>query len=475
MTDIVTLTNAPDLNGYVPLAYRSAPAANPESMPRRVLVVGMGVSGRSVCELLLRRGVEVIATDMMPRGQFKGALDFLEDKGCLLRLGAHLAEDFVSVDQIVVSPGVPLDLEPLRQAREKGIEIVGELEWAWRQTSLPVIAVTGTNGKTTTTSLIGEMLKAAGKRIFVGGNIGTPLSRWLLSGEEAELLVLEVSSFQLDTASRFCPEVGVLLNITEDHLDRYDGFSAYADSKFSLLSRQKTGHVAVVNGDDPLCRNRCSEIPGRLLMYSRSDRTSQATLHEHLARVNIPWKGSFSLSLDRSPLKGVHNEENIMAAVLAVAAMDVPATAMQEVIDRYSGLPHRVELVRARKGIDFYDDSKGTNVGAVVKAVESFDRPILLLLGGRDKLGSYAPLVQAIKTKAKGVFVFGEAAPRMYKDFEAWVPTRSFAGLEEAFREALLRAAPGDVVLLSPACSSFDQYESYAQRGDHFKRLVNEL
>jgi UDP-N-acetylmuramoylalanine--D-glutamate ligase len=435
----------------------------------------MGVSGRSVCELLLRQGVEVIATDIRPRDQFEGALDYLEDKGCRLQLGKHLLDDFVNVDQIVVSPGIPLDLEPLREARKLGVEITGELDWAWRQIKAPTIAVTGTNGKTTTTSLIGEMLKGCGKRVFVGGNIGTPLSRWLLSGEEADLLVLEVSSFQLDTASRFCPEVGVLLNITEDHLDRYESFSAYADSKLSIFCRQGAEHVAIVNGDDPLCKERSGEIPGRTLVYSRSDRTANATIRERLASVDIPWKSSFSLSLETSALKGVHNEENILAAVLAVAAVDAPARIMQEVIDRYRGLSHRVEWVRTWNGIDFYDDSKGTNVGAVVKAVENFDRPILLLLGGRDKLGSYEPLAEPVRAKAKGVFVFGEAAPRMRVEFEKWAPTMSFAGLEESFREAVMRAAPGDVVLLSPACSSFDQYESYAQRGDHFKSLVNQL
>ncbi len=180
-------------------------------LPRKVVVVGMGVSGRSVCELLLQQGVEVIATDLRTRDQFDGVLDPLEEKGCLLRLGSHRRSDFLQADQIVVSPGVPLDLEPLQEAARQGLEIIGELEWAWRQVALPVVAVTGTNGKTTTTSLIGEMLKASGKRVFVGGNIGTPLSRWLLGGESAEILVLEVSSFQLDTASRFRPQVGVLL------------------------------------------------------------------------------------------------------------------------------------------------------------------------------------------------------------------------------------------------------------------------
>ena len=203
--------------------------------PNKVVVVGMGISGRSVSELLLQQNCQVIATDLRGRDQFNGTLDPLEEKGCLLRLGTHSLQDFLGADQIIVSPGVPLDIEPLEEAVKKGIEIIGELEWAWRQVKVPVVAVTGTNGKTTTTSLIGEMLKASGKNVFVGGNIGIPLSKWLLNSQDADVLVLEVSSFQLDTASKFSPEVGVLLNTTEDHLDRYDGFAGYVRSKFPSL------------------------------------------------------------------------------------------------------------------------------------------------------------------------------------------------------------------------------------------------
>jgi UDP-N-acetylmuramoylalanine--D-glutamate ligase len=392
-----------------------------------------------------------------------------------LRLGTHLLDDFVHADQIVVSPGVPLDLEPLKAASLAGVEIVGELEWAWRQTKTPVVAVTGTNGKTTTTSLLGEMLTAAGRRVFVGGNIGTPLSQWILEGGEADVLVLEVSSFQLDTARTFRPRVGVLLNITEDHLDRYESFEAYVRSKLSIFRYQTPGDFAVINMDDPLCRERRSGIPGRLLTYSRNLRDVNAVLVEGRVRCVLPGRDVFELDITRSPLRGVHNEENIMAAALAASVMGAEPGVLQEVIDRYRGLPHRVEWVRRWNGVDFYDDSKGTNVGAVVKALENFDRPVWLLLGGRDKLGSYEPLFEPLRSKGRGVLAFGEAAPRILEQLVRVVETWSFPDLESAFREVSRRASQGDVVLLSPACSSFDQYESYAQRGDHFKRLVGEL
>jgi UDP-N-acetylmuramoylalanine--D-glutamate ligase len=443
--------------------------------PHKVVVVGMGISGRSVCELLLRQNSQVIATDLRGRDQFDGTLDPLEEKGCLLRLGAHSLQDFLGADQIIVSPGVPLDIEPLEEAAKKGIEIIGELEWAWRQVKIPVVAVTGTNGKTTTTSLIGEMLKASGKNIFVGGNIGTPLSKWLLKSQDAEVLVLEVSSFQLDTASKFSPEVGVLLNTTEDHLDRYDGFTGYVRSKFSLFARQHPSDVAIINADDPICLTGSSGIKSRLLLFSRKNDLVQATVRGRQLMINIPWQAPVTLSLEGTHLQGIHNEENILAAILASTVMNTAPSAIQEVIHSYRGLPHRVEWVRAWRGIDFYDDSKGTNVGAVVKAIENFDRPILLLLGGRDKLGSYQPVGEALQTKGKGAFVFGEGAPRIHQELKGWLSTQSFPDLEAAFDDVLNHAVAGDVVLLSPACSSFDQYESYAQRGDHFKRLVMEL
>ncbi len=435
----------------------------------------MGISGRSVCELLLKEGARVVATDIRPRSQFNGSLDKLEEHGCVLRLGEHREEDFLTADQIIISPGVPETIEPLRKAAANGVEVVGELDWAWRRVDLPVVAVTGTNGKTTTTSLIGEIFKNAGKQVFVGGNIGTPLSRWLLEGEKVDALILEVSSFQLDTASRFRPDVGVLLNITEDHLDRYASFAAYADSKLSLFARQSSRDIAIINGDDPLCRERSAEAPGRVLIYSRKDSAAPARVEGSHIVVEAPGRERFSLSIEECALKGVHNEENIMAAALAATAMDLSAEPIEKVVKGYRGLPHRVEWVGAWKGIDFYDDSKGTNVGAVVKALESFNRPVLLLLGGRDKLGSYAPIVESMKGRGKAAFAYGEAAPRIQREIEGEIEAQSFPDLEKAFCEAVKRAAPGDVVLLSPACSSFDQYESYARRGDHFKALVGNL
>lgn len=441
----------------------------------RVLVVGLGISGRAVCSLLRSQGAVVAATDLRTRAEFNGALDGLEAEGCDLRLGSHQVEDFLEADRIIVSPGVPLDIEPLNEARARGKEILGELEWAWRQVSLPSIAVTGTNGKTTTTALIGEMFRQAGKNPFVGGNIGTPLSQWILTGNAADILVLEISSYQLDTAASFRPNIAVLLNVTDDHLDRYENFKAYADSKLSIFRRQNQEDIAIVNGDDPVCRDGISEIPGKVLIFSSSDPKANALVRGVALQISVPGKGSFELSLERTSLHGAHNRENIMAAALAALAADVPPSAIQAGIDSFKGMAHRMEWVRNWRGVDFYNDSKGTNVGAVVKALEGFDGPVLLLLGGRDKLGSYDPLIAPLKEHCKAAFMFGEAGPKIYGLLGGIVPSMLFPDLKTAFREAVEQAAPGDTVLLSPACSSFDQYQSYGQRGNHFKQLVAEL
>jgi UDP-N-acetylmuramoylalanine--D-glutamate ligase len=441
----------------------------------KTLVVGLGKSGLAVCALLLSRGEKVAAADLRSREKFRGALDDIEGAGCLLHLGEHRVQDFLDADRIIVSPGIPLDIEPLSIARIRGAEIIGELEWAWRQVRLPVIAVTGTNGKTTTTALVGEMLRQAGRRPFVGGNIGTPLSEWVLSGEPADTLVLELSSFQLDTAPTFRPDVGVLLNITEDHLDRYVSFEAYADSKISLFRKQRGSDFAIINLDDPICRKKSAEVPCRVLTFGGPDSTANARVEGASVRVAIPGREAFSVSIEKTRLLGLHNRENIMAACLAAACAGIDAGAMQRAVDTFAGFAHRVEHVRSWRGIDFYDDSKATNVGAVVKALKGFERPVLLLLGGRDKLGAYDPLIEPLKAGSKGVFAFGEAGPRIFSSLNGAVRAGLYQDMESAFRDAVDRAAQGDVVLLSPACSSFDQYESYAHRGDHFKKLVAEL
>lgn len=454
---------------------------------KTALVVGLGVSGQAVCELMARQGIRVIATDLRPPQAFADGLERLRELGCRLTLGRHQPRDFLTVDQIVVSPGVASDLQPLVAAARQGIEVIGELEWAWRQVREPVVAISGTNGKTTTTTVVGELLKAAGIRAFVGGNIGTPLSRRLLDCaggadgsvvngcEPVEVLVLEVSSFQLDTAPSFAPRVGVLLNITEDHLDRYQGFSGYIASKASLFRHQGPEDTAVINLDDPCCRQIMNDIPSRVLTFSRLRSDTHATCRAGRMEVRLPQRAPFTLDLGQCPLTGMHNEENLMAAVLCVSALGVNPDAIRRALPQLRPLAHRIEWVGQWGGIDFFDDSKGTNIGAVAKALTHFDRPIVLLVGGRDKGGSYQPLEPLIRRRVKFIACFGQAGPRFFAAMATWAPAVVYPDLEAAFQGAVTAATAGDVVLLSPGCSSFDQYQSYAERGRHFQRLVAAL
>ncbi len=453
---------------------------------RTVLVVGLGVSGRAACSLALRRGFRVLGADTGGSEMLQRALKPLMGQGVVFRLGKHRLEDFLEADLIVVSPGVPLDLEPLEIARRRGIEIIGEMEWAWRHLRLPTVAVTGTNGKTTTTELIGAMFQAAGREVFVGGNLGTPLSQWLLerlkrnaSGEvedaaSGEWCVLEVSSFQLDSAPTFCPDIGVVLNVTPDHLDRYPDFEAYASSKFSLFKEPgERRQRAVLNKDDPVCRRRAASLRLPVHFFSLRDPEADAVVQDRKLRVRIPGRTETRFSLDRWSLSGVHNLENLMAAVLTSLLCGIDPGAVQEVIETFRPSPHRMEDLGRIAGIRFINDSKGTNPGAVAKALESCPSPVVLLMGGQAKKTAFRSLGPLCAAKVKRLIIFGDAAGRIEEELGKWVPCETVPDLEEAFAEAVKQAGPGDTVLLSPGCASFDQYSDYAQRGDHFRRLVD--
>lgn len=410
----------------------------------------------------------------------------LEAEGIGVRLGAHRLEDFQNAQLVVVSPGVPVDTEVFRAVQGRGIPVIGELEWAWRSLKVPTIAVTGTNGKTTTTELVGTLLKAAGFKVFVGGNIGTPLAGWLAdhwkelsNGTSAASLldwcVLEVSSFQLDTAPTFAPDIGIILNVTQDHLDRYESFDAYAASKFSLFKRSAgLVQTAVINADDPVCRRWASRISASTLFFSRLDSNAEAFTDGRILSVMDRRGVHRPFRLDRWALRGWHNLENLMAATLAALRCGVDPQTIQEVIDTFRPSPHRMEWLGTVDGVGFINDSKGTNVGAVIKALESCTQPVVLLLGGRSKKTDFRELASLCEEKVRAVVGFGETGPQAAEELSGHVPTVAVKDLEEAFQEAVQRAVSGDVVLLSPACASFDQYANYAARGDHFRALFEQ-
>jgi UDP-N-acetylmuramoylalanine--D-glutamate ligase len=439
---------------------------------KKVLVVGLAKSGLATAEFLVTKGAQVTVTDHLPASELESTADHAKGLGCSLALGGHPQEVFTQADLIVVSPGVPLELPELKEARLRSIPIIGELELASRFLQLPVVAISGTNGKTTTTALVGDMLKYSGKRVFVGGNIGNPLISLFKEKEPFELAVLEVSSFQLDSMKTFHPQVSVLLNISEDHLDRYPSFADYVASKCRLFANQTEEDMAVVPARDPLITVRCT-IRSRQLNFSLTKNSAHAYLDADRLICRVMPGPLRRYDLHRWRLPGKHNQQNLLAGVLAATTMGAKPEAIQKTIDTFEPLPHRMQLVHQWRGIRFYDDSKGTNVDSVVRSLESFSSPIILIAGGRDKEGSYDPLISLVRQRVKMLVLLGEARFRLAKALGNLSCTVVVEGMDEALQVALGAAVAGDVVLLSPACSSFDQYEDYKARGDHFRNLVH--
>jgi UDP-N-acetylmuramoylalanine--D-glutamate ligase len=444
---------------------------------KKILVVGLGKTGMALVSFLLRQGAEVMVSDSRKISELQEMVSPFKGIGFPLVLegGGHSTAFFLTADVVLVSPGIPLDTPALNAARRKGIPILGELEVFADRSTTPVVAITGTNGKTTTTALLNEMLVNSGKKTFLGGNIGRPLTDYILNGQNKEIVVAEISSFQLDAACHFSPKVGLLLNITEDHLDRYPGFQAYVASKAGLFRNQKENEPAVVNWDDEICRSIGESLCGPVYFFSRTRQVTQgAYLEEHKAIVQIgPTLETYDLK--GFTLPGVHNLENALAAILGARLMGAIPEAVQKTLLTFKGFGHRLEYIGQVKGIRFYDDSKATNVGAVVKALEGFDRPIILIAGGRDKGGDYLPLKELVQAKVKAMVLIGEARDIIREQLGGLTKTEYAGILEEAVLWAFQQGQSGDVVLLSPACSSFDMFQDYIHRGNVFQQAVRTL
>ena len=431
---------------------------------KNIVVVGLGMSGFAVARFLKKRGATVIVTDKAEKDKLEAYAPVLHEMGVKMELGQHRIDTFEKSDLIIVSPGVPHNILPIKRAALKGIPILGEIELAYRFIREPVVAVTGTNGKTTTTTLLGDMLKKSGQRVFVGGNIGNPLIDYVDKGEKAEIIVVEVSSFQLDTIDSFRPKVAVVLNITEDHLDRYSDFAAYARAKARIFENQKQSDVAVFNGLDPFIGSICKDIKSKKLSFYNQ-------------MVDDAEINTFFKSLDYSSIKllGKHNLENAYAASLAALTIGGSLEGIQSALSNFKGLLHRLEHVASINAIDFFDDSKATNVDAVAKALETFSKPIILIMGGRDKGSNFQILRDLVRQRVKKLIVLGEAKEDILFALGDITPTKSASLMEDAVLSAYHAASPGDVVLLSPACASFDMYDSYARRGEDFCRAVGKL
>lgn len=422
---------------------------------KKVLVVGFGRSGQAAARYCALLGAQVTVTDSGPSSQFAEVLPSFAPLKLQTHFGAHPDSCFAEADLIVVSPGVP-ELKQLAAARERGVPVVGELELAVREVTAPIVAITGTNGKSTTTALIGHLLAEGGLRTVVAGNIGTPLLDLLPEARAAQAVVLEISSYQLETAPSLKPHIAILLNITPDHLDRYGSMDRYVLAKALILQNLGPEDICIYNGSDPLVTQVTKPSRARKLAFS-------------IEKSPVPYH------LSDTTLTGLHNFENMIAATLAVQAMGVPDAAIRRGLKTFQGLPHRLQLVRERRGVKYFDDSKGTNVAAVVKSLAGFSEPVHLIAGGLGKGSGYQELRTPVRDHVKTLILMGQAANDMKDELGDLTQTLTVDSMALAVKAASDRARPGEVVLLSPACASFDMFRDYADRGDQFVKCVKEL
>jgi UDP-N-acetylmuramoylalanine--D-glutamate ligase len=455
---------------------------------KQIVVVGLGVSGIAVARFAKNRGASVVISDMAEEKALTPFMSLAHELNLTMELGKHQIDTFVNADLVVLSPGVPHDILPVQRAKEKNIPIIGEFELASTYIREPIVAITGTNGKTTTTKLLGDMLEKSGLKVFVGGNIGNPLIEYVERNESAEIVVAEVSSFQLDTIDTFKPTVGILLNISSDHLDRYPDFEAYVRSKARIFENQKEDDIAVINRSDPLVRSIGKDLKARRLSFCYQNNHYQTKEEcafirwrksQDQGHIMIHTNNGDNLRIDvpRINFPGRHNIENAAAASLAALAVGGTLEGVQSALNEFKGLSHRLEFVDEINHIRFFDDSKATNVDAVARALDTFDQPVILIMGGRDKGGTFEELKKHVSQHVKKLIVMGEAKDEIISILEnvSRQGARTASSMEEAVYFAYQAAVPGEVVLLSPACSSFDMYNSYAERGNDFCQSVKKL
>lgn len=443
---------------------------------KKVLAVGLARTGEAVAAFCKSRGAIVTVADSALESELGDRVAKMRDLGIPVKTGPHNQDDFTGVDLIVVSPGVPHAIKELEAARKKGIPVISEVELASRFIAAPIIAVTGTNGKTTVTTLIGEMLEASGIKAFVGGNIGKPLIQLPAGGESADVVVAEISSFQLDTIEHFEPYAAVLTNITEDHLNRYSGMEGYAASKARIFMNQIPDDFAVLNGSDSFTRSMEAQIKSRKVYFTGArENEFGARIDRNSIDFSLGEGASWSLSLEKTGLTGEHNKENIAASSLAAFAAGASYDGMQKALDGFSGLPHRLELIRELDGVRYYNDSKATNTDAVLRALEGFERPVVLIMGGRDKGSDWSCLGEMVKSRCAGLIVTGEASSAIADGLSDYATAGFASTVEEAVKMARQAASSGQVVLLSPGCASFDAYNNYKERGLDFSRAVKAL
>ena len=445
---------------------------------KRVLVVGLGKSGLSAAMFLRAQGARVTVSDSRSAVALAKEIPALLEAGIMVESGGHGLLTFRRQDLIVVSPGVPLDTPEVKQVVAFGLTVIGELELASRYLMGEVVAITGSNGKTTTTTLVGKILSDAGVLTQVGGNIGLPVIDLVAKSTPETVNVLEVSSFQLETIEEFHPRIAVILNITPDHLDRHGSFEKYVAAKERIFERQGAGDALVLNGDDRVTQMSAARAKSEVFWFSGTKAVRRGAFVRDGVIVWVEKEGGVTepiMPVSEVHLKGAHNIENVLAAVCSARLAKVSAESIRASVATFTAVEHRLELVRKLNGVEFYNDSKATNVDATMKAVSSFSKGIHLILGGKDKDSDYGTMAELLKERVKAVYTIGSAAEKIERQLHGVVKMVAAGTMQTAVTEAAKAAAAGDVVLLSPACSSFDQFENYEHRGRVFRQLVDEL
>ena len=447
---------------------------------RRVLVVGLGKSGVASALFLKSRGARVTVSDAKPEAELRNEILLLLEHGITVETGGHGDRTFRGQDLIVVSPGVPFDAPQLVQARNLGEPVIGEIELAAQFLAGSIVAITGANGKTTTTSLAGEILTAGKFPTLVGGNIGTPAISFVDQAGAATWTVLEVSSFQLETIVTFRPRIAVILNITPDHLDRHKTFANYVNAKARVFENQGADDFTVLNADDPTTAGLAGRTRGQLMWFSRKKEVERGAF---VRGAKIFFRDGQQggdgereiMPLSEVPLKGAHNLENALAGISIGMLAGCQPEQIREAVRNFKAVEHRLEFVIKIAGVDYYNDSKATNVDATIKALESFPANIHLILGGKDKGSDYTVLNELLRQRVKRVYTIGAAAAKIEGQIQGAAEIEHAETLENAVRRASELAVAGDVVLLAPACASFDQFQSYEHRGRVFKEVVHSL
>lgn len=443
---------------------------------KTILVLGLGTTGIAACEFLLNHGAQVIGVDDLPLSLLSPKTEKLASRG--VKIFSHSEEFQIPWEKIalmIVSPGISLEHLFVLEAKRRNIPVTGELEFASHFSQGPVLAITGTNGKSTTTELTGALFKNAGLKINLGGNLGTPWLKLVEENPKPDWNILEVSSYQLESTEKFHPKISMILNITDDHFERHKNMVGYIKAKAKIWQNQGPEDSLIYNANDLHVLQALEGATCRKVPFSSSEHVEGIYWNTEESLVSVVSGERRQYSIAHASLKGLHNIENMMAAIAAAELVGISQEIIEKTLENFKALPHRLEFVRDLAGVKYYDDSKGTNVGAVAMSLASFEEPVVLILGGKDKGGDYKILRALIKNKCRALVLIGEAKTVISEALVGTVPLVEAASMQEAVARCKELAQLGDVVLLSPACSSFDMFRDYKHRGDEFQKWVRSL